>query len=154
MSVAALRFAAGATAAESSPAVAVGAANPLAAEAEGVVTLVTELGAADDEGWRSFRIKLAIEKGWHLNANPASQEFLIPTKVEAAGSSLRAVSYPEGIRLEAAFAEEEILVYEGQVEVRGELKPGEAEASPKILFTFQPCDVDRCLPPVTRELAF
>ena len=92
---------------------------------------------------------VAIDGGWHVNANPASQEFLIPTAVEAAGDGeLRGVAYPTGERLRFAFAGDELAVYGGAVEIRGEVRPGD---DTRLLVTYQACDDERCLPPVVRE---
>ena len=102
-------------------------------------------------GWRPFTVRLEIADGWHVNANPASREFLIPTAVEAAGDGeLRGVAYPTGERLRFAFAGDELAVYGGAVEIRGEVRPGD---DTRLLVTYQACDDERCLPPVVRELA-
>ena len=120
-------------------------------EAESVVATSARFGVAGEGGWRPFTVRLEIADGWHVNANPASQEFLIPTAVEPAGEGeLRGVAYPTGERLRFAFAGDELAVYGGAVEIRGEVRPGD---DTRLLVTYQACDDERCLPPVVRELA-
>ena len=104
---------------------------------------LTEAPTAD--GWRPFEVRLRIAAGWHVNANPASMEFLIPTRV---AGPVRQIVYPEGETRSFAFADEELAVYSGTVAIGGEAA---AEAK-TVRLTYQACDDDRCLPPVTREL--
>ncbi|HSK77751.1 MAG TPA: protein-disulfide reductase DsbD domain-containing protein, partial [Thermoanaerobaculia bacterium] len=83
----------------------------------------------------------------HLQANPASEEFLVPTEVRAEGGEVRNVRYPEGEKTQASFLEAPLSVYSGRVEIEGEISgPG------KIVLVYQACDEARCLPPVEREL--
>ncbi len=98
-----------------------------------------------EEGWRRFELSLMIRDGWHINANPASLELLIPTRIDG---DLRAVEYPQGMSLRPAFADEELRVYSGRVEIGGEI----SMPDPRLRLTFQACDDRRCLPPVTREV--
>jgi uncharacterized protein YyaL (SSP411 family) len=128
-------------------------AAPVAAVAAGarsggdeVVSATTQLiGTAGVDGWRPFEVRLQIAPGWHVNANPASMEFLIPTRV---AGPVREIAYPAGERLRFAFAGEELAVYSGDVAISGEA----AAAATAVRLTYQACDDDRCLPPVTREL--
>ena len=127
-----------------------GAPGDLDAEARQAVRVRArfEDEAGEKDGWRPFRLELAIRDGWHVNANPASHEFLIPTRAEGKGSELREVSYPEAGTLRADYADEEISVYEGSVELSGELR-----GEPTLAVTWQACDAERCLRPVTVEVA-
>ena len=111
-----------------------------------VVTAAARLdGAATADRWRPFEVSLQIAAGWHVNANPASMEFLVPTRI---GGAVRDVAYPAGERLRFAFAGEELAVYSGTVAISGEA----AADTTAVRLTYQACDDDRCLPPVTREL--
>jgi len=98
-------------------------------------------------GWRPFRLELAIRDGWHVNANPASHDFLIPTRLEGKGAEVRDVSYPEPRTLRATYADEQVSVYEGTVELTGKLR-----GEPSLALTYQACDAERCLRPVTVEV--
>ncbi len=96
--------------------------------------------------WRPFEVRLEIAEDWHANANPASMEFLIPTRVTG---PVRSVAYPVGEKLRFAFAEQELAVYSGEITITGQA----AAAANAVRLTYQACDDERCLPPVTRELA-
>ena len=50
-----------------------------------------------------------------------------------------------------SFARDPLAVYEGTVEITGEIGALSPEAV--LVLTFQPCDDARCLPEVTREVA-
>ena len=154
MALAALRWHDEAGEGETAPSAEAAAATgteTVAREAEEVVTASVRLGEAGEAAgaWRPFTVRLEIAAGWHVNANPASQEFLIPTAVEAADGEVRAVAYPEGERFRFAFAEDELAVYSGTVEIPGELRVADGA---RLRVTYQPCDDERCLPPVTREI--
>jgi uncharacterized protein YyaL (SSP411 family) len=120
-------------------------------EAERLVRPHLVIGEAGDEadGWRPFRLTLEIAPGWHLQANPASEPYLVPTEVrsEKGTAEVRNVRYPEGESFASRFSEEAIAVYSGRVEITGEVS-----GAGKLALTYQPCDESRCLPPVTRGL--
>ena len=122
-------------------------------EAERVVRLSGALGApTGDGGWRRFTVELRIAEGWHVNATPASADFLVATDVRSAQGQLRDVRYPEAGTLRSALAREPIAVYAGSVRIEGEIEPAPAGV-PRVLVTYQACDETRCLSPVTREVA-
>ncbi len=89
-------------------------------------------------------VRLKIAPGWHVNANPASDEFLVPTSLRSGGKPLDGVDYPPGESLDAAYAEHPIQVYAGEVEI----KAGEIDSSAEFEIEFQACDHQRCLKPV------
>jgi len=90
------------------------------------------------EGWQPFRLVLEIAPGWHIQANPASEEFLLPTEVTAeGGAEVRDLQYPPGEEMPA--------VYAGRVEVAGEVS-----GHGRLVVRFQLCDDARCLPPAER----
>ncbi len=105
-----------------------------------------------DAGQRLI-VALDIEDGWHVNANPASMEFLIPTtlEVEHEAEPVRiAVDYPAGTLLEAGF-DKPIAVYNGSIALSAKLpgaaKPYEPETL-KVKVNLQACnDTGRCLIP-------
>ncbi|HWM91176.1 MAG TPA: DUF255 domain-containing protein [Thermoanaerobaculia bacterium] len=101
-------------------------------------------------GWHPFRLVLEVAPGWHIQANPASEEFLVPTEVTAeGGAEVRGLRYPEGEEVEAGFAGgQPLAVYGGRVEIAGEVS-----GSGRLVVRFQPCDDSRCLPPVERAVA-
>ena len=121
-----------------------GSGSLLEHEAERLVRPHLELGEEAD-GWRPFRLELEIAPGWHLQANPASEPYLVPTEVRAEKGVLRNIRYAEGEPFASRFSSEAIAVYSGRVEITGEISPGG-----RLSLTYQPCDEARCLPPVTR----
>jgi hypothetical protein len=103
------------------------------------------------DGWRPFRLEVHVEPGWHLQANPASAEYLVATTLRAEGAELREVRYPQGTPLESSFEREPIAVYDGAFEITGEVRPDGVGG--RLVLQFQVCDDKRCLPEVEREVA-
>ncbi len=116
-------------------------------EAEEVVRVGLQLGEVGEDGFRPFTLALAVAPGWHLNANPASEPFLVPTTVSGQGLELRNVAYPAGEPLRMSFEEKPLASYAGRVELTGELR-----GSGALALVYQPCDATRCLPPIEREI--
>ena len=93
-------------------------------------------------------MQVTIDPGWHVNANPASLPYLIPTEVELAGAD---IVYPLGNALHSEFVEDAIQVYDGSIEIPVTMPAG---ATPdRVRIRFQACDEKRCLPPGRAELA-
>jgi hypothetical protein len=100
---------------------------------------------------------LDVAPGWHLQANPPSESYLVPTTLAAEGAELRDLSYPAGEPLRVAFSSQPVAAYQGRVEIAGEIgRPWGAAEPPagtaRLLLTYQLCDDRRCLPPVTRTV--
>jgi len=108
-------------------------------EAREAVEIRARLGAGSVPGWRPFSVELAIRPGFHLNANPPLLRFMVPTEVRAAGRELRDLRYPKADR------------YEGSVRIDGEVETRAGEPV-RIAVSYQVCDEERCLLPVTREV--
>ncbi len=109
------------------------------------VSLLQDSPGAD--GWRSIKIQLEIEEGMHLQANPASAEYLVPTRVVATGLELRQLEYPPGEAFAAEFSDEQILVYSGTVSIRAQ-----AHGHGTLEVTYQVCGPRGCLPPARTNL--
>jgi uncharacterized protein YyaL (SSP411 family) len=99
--------------------------------------------------WQGNRmiVALRIAPGWHVNANPASLDYLIPTRLEFEGAPPIAVSYPSPRRFRAAFAKSELAVYEGTVEIAAEFAANVRPA--RATLKVQACSNEICLPPAT-----
>lgn len=104
-------------------------------------------------------LAIQIRDGWHVNANPASEPFLIPTElavVESEAVQSFRVNYPEGSEYEFSFASESIRAYEGEVDlpiqvgVASDVAEGNRVES--LRLTYQPCDDENCLPPRSRTV--
>ncbi len=110
-------------------------------------------------------VKLAVDDGWHINANPASADFLIATVVDVRPAELPAagkpspievvrLNYPAAQKLKAeGLGADEIAVYGGSALVKvtvrlgKDTKPG-ATIPLRALATFQACADDGvCLKP-------
>ena len=74
----------------------------------------------------SATVRLQIQHGYHVNANPASFPYLIATQLDitpAAGVSVGAVTYPDPLTKKFSFSPDAPLkVYEGETIVKAMLK--------------------------------
>lgn len=100
-----------------------------------------------------------VEKGWHINANPPSPAFVIPVKLNYKSKNnveLIDVKYPPGKPFDLDGAAVPILVYDGEVQLRGTVQiPAEAGGlteDMEINVTYQACHERGCLPPKTIKL--
>jgi len=98
-------------------------------------------------------VLLNIEAGYHVNANPATYPYLIATEVIAdqiEGLEVGKPLYPPAKKQKFQFAEEELAVYEGQIEVKLPLKvAGKGSRSLPLQVRVQACDHEKCFPPAT-----
>ena len=103
---------------------------------------------------------LDIQEGWHINANPAKPENLIPTKLtitSKAGIKLENVTYPKGKEFQIEGFDEAALVYEKKAILRGRLTiPADVKGAMtdplEISIRYQPCNDQQCLAPKTAKL--
>ncbi len=103
-------------------------------------------------------VRLAIGRGWHINANPASDELLIPTSLEIADDTgafhVLDLVYPEPQMVRLGFSESDVAVYSESalvgalVRADAALKPGTYEL--KGTASWQACNDVSCLPPESR----
>jgi uncharacterized protein len=106
---------------------------------------ISEALPSPESSWIPFRVTLRIREGWHVNANPPSSPYLIPTAIEG---DVRKLVYPRGKTVTFAFSAEPLSVYDGEVVVEGQWK----RDSPTPSLVYQACDDSRCLSSVTRPL--
>ncbi len=97
---------------------------------------------------------LDIAEGWHVNANPAKPDFVLPAELEVTttgGLELADVVYPKGQDLKMEGQDDLVSVYEGQVVIYAAIKvPAEFQAtSEELKFTlrYQACNHKECLTP-------
>ena len=97
----------------------------------------------------AFLITLRVDPGYHINANPASDDYLIPTTVAFAGSVPERIVYPPATLFKPAFADAPINIYEGTVVVTATFAPGALDRTHELGFTVtaQACTKEICLPP-------
>jgi uncharacterized protein len=99
--------------------------------------------------YREIVITLDIEQGYHINANPASFDFLIPTSVTFARVHPIEVRYPAPKPFRSSFAPDTLNVYEGTVEVVAKLEGGALTGlqSLSAAVDAQACTESVCLSP-------
>ena len=99
-------------------------------------------------------VRLKVQDGYHVNANPASFSYLIPTELKvtpASGVSVDFITYPDPVTRTFSFADEPLKVYEGDTMVKAKLKAGpSADAGKHNLsaqLRVQACNDQVCYPP-------
>ena len=105
-------------------------------------------------------VQVKIAKGWHINANPAGQDNLIPTTItvaEEAPVEITQVNYPKGKSIVFEFSSEAVNVYEGTFTIPLQLtqKPNTVikKTVPIMLkLDYQPCNETECSFPLTLDV--
>jgi len=100
-------------------------------------------------------VHLDIEDSWHINANPPTSEWLVPTTLTMNADVpvvLAEVTYPSGKQLFFPSFEETLSVYDGAMTIAANLEVGAQaqvgrEGVVRFLVGYQACDDSRCLPP-------
>ena len=111
----------------------------------------------------TFRVAvhLSIDAGWHVQANPPSDEMFIATSLTLepkADLAPGTVHYPEGTKLDAPALGGTLLVFNdgvvfgAEVRVAPDAAPGDRVLQGKV--TFQACDDHTCLFPKSVALTF
>ncbi|MGB8509568.1 MAG: protein-disulfide reductase DsbD domain-containing protein, partial [Pyrinomonadaceae bacterium] len=103
-------------------------------------------------------VRLRIADGYHVNANPASDKFYIPTQlnIEAGGGiTPGAPVYPTSVSRKLTFSEKPLAVYEHEAVIKLPLNADAgatkgAHALP-VKIRVQPCNDEVCFPPRTIE---
>lgn len=104
-------------------------------------------------------VSLKIANGYHVNANPPTYSYLIPTELElqpSAGITVQFITYPDPLTKKFPFAEKPLNVYEGDTLVKANLKvdtaaqPGKHNLSAKL--RVQACDDKVCYAPGAVDL--
>jgi len=100
-------------------------------------------------GHDEIQIILRIDPGYHVNAHPATFDYLVPTTVAFTRLTPLAIHYPPPVPLRTAFAADTLAVYQGTVTVTA-VFPAGALAKPREIratLTAQACTDHTCLPP-------
>ena len=104
-------------------------------------------------------VRLQIQNGYHINANPPSFPYLKATELQIApaeGFSVDFITYPDALTKKFSFAEGPLKVYEGEAIVKAMLKAGpSAETGQHNLsakLRVQACDDQVCYAPGTIDL--
>lgn len=105
-------------------------------------------------------VVLQVDKPYHVNANPASEDYLIPTELKLTagkGYKVGKVEYPKPIEKSFAFSEGKPLkIYEGRVPIRFQLTldkgAPKGNLTVKATLRYQACDDNACYPPRTQPI--
>lgn len=100
------------------------------------------------DGQFTVMVVLDIAEGWHINANPASLDFLIPTSVdvrEGSGKAKVKLSYPDAKAMTSLLGD--INVYEGKMNIPVEVTFSNKPENIRLLVHAQACKDTTCLAP-------
>jgi hypothetical protein len=98
-------------------------------------------------------VTVVIDPGFHINANPASLGYLIPTTLNVTSETPLRVIYPGPLSFKPKFAERPIDVYQGRIQIIAYF-PASSGRSPHLFgtLTVQACTDVICLPPADLPL--
>ena len=124
---------------------------PMTTEAVVRASAVAKTGAEQDE----VVVTLRIVDGYHVNANPATYDYLIATSVGFDGITPTQVRYPVAILFKPAFAPAGLKVYEGEVTLSAFFPKGTIGKDLEIraIVSTQACNSEICLPPAKLPVA-
>lgn len=94
-------------------------------------------------------LKISIDDGYHINANPASDSYLIATQLLIDGQASVKVNYPASQTFKAPFAPRGIAVYQGSITLQAHLPQALAAHPPVVGLRVQACNDKVCLAPAT-----
>jgi len=108
----------------------------------------------------NVELQLKIAAGWHINANPAGQDNLIPTTVSVDANApveIVDITYPKGRTTRFEFSDEPLNIYEESLTISLQLKPKpnvvrKKNAPITLKLTYQPCNDTECLLPQTLDV--
>jgi uncharacterized protein YyaL (SSP411 family) len=124
-------------------------AQPAALSTAGHVRASAEARSGIDHD--DITVTLLVDNGYHINANPASFDYLIPTRLAIEGLTDFQVTYPDATVIKPKFAPDGLKVYQGLVTLsatapRGSVGRGKAVVGQLMV---QACNEEICLPPAT-----
>lgn len=124
------------------------ALTPPATDSARVVQARARIRTIEPGTQRQLRVELVVAPGFHVNANPASKPYLIPTTVLIGGQPAPGLHYPPGrlLRLQTGL---QLAVLEGRITLAMPLR-GDPPALVQV--RVQACDEQACLPPSTLEV--
>ena len=106
-------------------------------------------------------LRLNIAEGWHINANPAGQDNLIPTTITVDTDiplEIVDIAYPKGRSTRFEFSSESLNVYEESLTIPLRLKQKSDVKDDKTVpmtlqLTYQLCNETECLLPETLNIS-
>jgi hypothetical protein len=110
---------------------------------------------------KDAEIRITVTDGFHVQANPAANEFLVPLKLELESEDdleVGEVRYPAGESYRIKGTEEVLLTYKGtftlSVPIRASDSADEGIREVRGRLRYQACDDRVCLRPATLEFDF
>lgn len=106
----------------------------------------------------TVQLRITVAEGYHVQANPASDEFLLPLRLELPtreGFEFGAPAYPKGMPHRLQGADSDLLTYDGSFAVTIPITAtgaGEFEIAGRL--AYQACNSSRCLFPTSLPIAF
>jgi len=102
-----------------------------------------------------IEITLKIDQRYHVNANPASLDYLIPTSVSFEHLSPIGVRYPKPVSYKPSFAGRVLNVYDGVVKITAAFRKGLIRKAGTVrgTLTAQACNDRICLPQADLPIA-
>lgn len=105
-------------------------------------------------------MQIKVAAGWHINANPAGQDNLIPTTITVAEDApvvVSEVQYPKGKSVHFEFSPDPINVYEKTLTIPIQLKQKpnttiNENATIILKLDYQPCNETECSFPATLDV--
>lgn len=126
---------------------------------EGVVKAAAQRVEIPAGGSAEAIVRLTIDNGYHVNANPPTYPYLKATVLDIStsdGVSVSFVTYPKAVDRKFPFAEKPLAVYEGETDLKVALKADKAakkgERSIPARLRIQACDEQVCYPPGAIDL--
>jgi len=105
------------------------------------------------------RISVTVAQGYHVQANPASEDYLIPTRLElkpARDIAIGKPAYPSGQPYRLSGADKDLKTYAGTFAIGIPLKTSrKAQPSRRTVegrLHYQACDLKSCLPPASAQV--
>lgn len=143
-------------------AIAVASPSPAASAAPSpkaqVVTASAGEAKLDAGGTGEAEVTLDIAAGYHVNANPASDKYYIPTALSAEpqdGLTPGKPAYPKSVSRKFQFSEKPLAVYEGRAVIKLPLRADKSAAKGshtlRATIRVQPCNDEACLQPLNIE---
>ena len=133
---------------------------PFGDSTQTLVTATAKISEPIKDNQIVAEVQVKIAAGWHINANPAGQDNLIPTTIavaEDAPVEVSEVKYPKGKSVHFEFSPEPINVYEKTFTIPVKLKQKPEmtinKDTPIILkLDYQPCNETKCSFPATLDV--
>ncbi len=106
------------------------------------------------------RMRLSVQSGYHINANPPTFSYLKATELEIKpepGFSVDFIIYPDPLTKKFPFSEQPLAVYEGDVIIKVMLKTSDTASSGRknlsAVLRVQACDDRVCYAPGAKEIS-